>query len=129
MKLVHERKENEILIKKLKNENEKLKLAQPLNYKNYMKWTEEEVFKFFMTMFDDGCLDKYKEAIRKGIFEIGYNGEALSRMNSDNGSNLLKELGIINVTIRLKVLEKISDLKNSQYNNNNSNTNEADPGQ
>ena len=126
---MEEQKEKDEIIENLKAEIEKLKSSQPLNYKNYKEWTGDEVYKFFVKLFDDvKGLEKYKEKIREGITDNEYEGKGLHGISE---LALKQDLGIKNAFIRQETYIQIEQLRAGKLvnNNNNSNVNEADPGQ
>ena len=122
-KLLDEKKENELKIKRLKHENEKLKLSKPLDLTKWREWKTDEVFKFFMNMFDDNTLEPYVNKIESEIFGGGYSGEDILDIEK---KDLKETFGILNIKIRNNVWGNIQQLINQNKKSDNNNQNDCE---
>ena len=115
-KLLDEKKENEITIQTLKDQVQKLQLEKPLDYTKWKEWSTDDVYKFFINMFEDDRLKKYEKSIKEEIFDSEYSGENIPQITEKN----LKEFfGIKNIGVRKDVWHKIQQLINNNNNNKN----------
>ena len=117
-KLLDEKKENEITIQTLKDQVQKLQLEKPLDYTKWKEWSTDDVYKFFINMFNDDTLSPYMDKIKETIFESEYSGQDLPAITL---SELRSEFNINKISIRRNIVVKIQQLINQNNNNNNKN--------
>ena len=117
-KLLDEKKENELTISTLKEEIKKIKSCKPLDHSKWREWNTDELYNFFINMFDDDRLKKYLDPIKEELFGGEYIGENIPKIKEQH---LKQDFGIKNFGIRTDVWDKIQKLINNNNINNNQN--------
>eukprot|EP00483_Globobulimina_turgida_P012892 UN12916 len=103
--LLDDRKEMELEINELREENERLN-GNNLDYSLWREWDSKKVFYFIMNTVNDGSLKPYQESIKKEIFESEYTGEDLADIEKDD----VKAMGIKKISVRKAVFKSIQNL-------------------
>ena len=88
--LEDERKEFEMKISELTEENKRLKLEN-LKVEKYAEWSVDEIIYWIMSL-DSNMYSQYEAALRKALVEEGINGECLEMVGKDD----IKRWGITN---------------------------------
>eukprot|EP01084_Bolivina_argentea_P286848 492134_1 len=87
--LLDDKKEIELKLNELKQENERLNKTN-LNHSKWREWDAQNVYYFIMSVFNDGTLDEYENDIKKEIFEAEYTGKDLDDIDTSD----VKAMGI-----------------------------------